>query len=48
MILKESYQQFLRWVADKKWLRKYKNAIVLGERFIGSYYIVVFESEGEE
>ncbi len=48
MNLIKLYQNFLRLHVDKKWLQNYKNAVVLGERFIGNYYIVIFEAEGEE
>ena len=48
MNLRQNYHQFMRQLVDKKWLSKYENAVVLGERFIGKYYIVIFESESEE
>lgn len=42
--LKAKYQTFLREYVDKKWLQQFKNAVVLGERLIAGYYIVIFET----
>lgn len=39
------YLLFLRMLVDKKYLQKYEHATVLGERFIGRYYVVVFKVE---
>lgn len=41
--LKHLYQDFMREKVDREYLQKYENVKVLGERFLGKYYIVVFE-----
>lgn len=48
MNLKQYYHKFLREFIDKNWLQSYPNAIVLGERFIGHYYIIVFQADEKE
>lgn len=46
MILKEIYhKEFMRRKVDEQYLQKYENVIVLGERFIEQYYVVVFQVE---
>lgn len=39
------YLFFLRSYVDKKYFQQYENLTVLGERFIGRYYIVVYQIE---
>lgn len=39
------YLFFLRDYVDKKYFQQYENLTVLGERFIGRYYIVVYQKE---
>jgi len=46
MILKEIYhKEFMRRKVDEQYLQKYENVIVLGERFLEQYYVVVFQAE---
>lgn len=43
--LKAKYQTFLREYVDKNLLQNFSNVVVLGERFLSGYYIVIFEDE---
>ena len=41
--LKTKYQTFLREYVDKNLLQNFSDAVVLGERLLSGYYIVIFE-----
>lgn len=46
MILKEIYhKEFMRRKVDEQYLQKYENVIVLGERFIEYYYVLIFQAQ---
>ena len=42
--LKTLYRLFLRAYVENNYISKYKNALILGENFLGSYYVVIFEN----
>lgn len=42
--LKWLYRFFLRAYVENNYISKYKNALILGENFLGSYYVVIFEN----
>lgn len=42
--LKTLYRFFLRAYVENNYISKYKNALILGENFLGSYYVVIFEN----
>ncbi len=45
MSIRQKYRNFLRKLIDTKYLQRFKNVTVLGERLINGYYIVIFEEE---
>ena len=46
MLLKEIYRkEFMRREVDEQYLQEQENVIVLGERFLGNDYVLVFQAE---
>jgi len=46
MLLKEIYRkEFMRRKVDEQYLQEQENVIVLGERFLGNDYVLVFQAE---
>jgi hypothetical protein len=43
--LKTLYRLFLRAYVENNYISKYKNALILGENFVKSCYVVLFEAK---
>lgn len=44
MNLKSKYHFFMRSKIDQKYFKNFKHVEVLGERFVGKYYVVIFQA----